>query len=455
MKKYLQLTLAVLVTATMTGCQKETMKLKKDTYQVEYGQQISDNVSTYLDNSQEYMKDVSLKGIPDSKNKEYPEVGEYKLTLSNNEESKQVKVTVKDTTAPTFENMETKVMTNGTKLESKNFKAKDNSQVTVTIDDSKVNYKKDGNYKATVTATDKYGNKTSKELTVTVKLDKKNEKSSSSKTQTSKKESTQSNGKTSQNSNKTQITKKPTSQSSNQNNTSSQSKPSSKPSNTKPSGNTNTSKPSGNTGSSSNSSQNQDLWVSKLDVAKNYSKIMIASAPSSSSRTGTFRYYQKVNGKWKEVINTSAHFGKAGLGTGSEYSTKTPVGQYTFTKLMGIASNPGTKLSYHKIDNNDYWCGEALYNQFVDEDVTGHNCSKKNDEHLIDYTSSYKYAAAFSYNPGNVKGKGFAFFLHCANNINYTGGCVAIPTSHMKKVMQSIDNDTVFIIDLEKNLKSY
>ena len=83
MKKYLQLTLAVLVTATMTGCQKETMKLKRDAYQVEYGRQISDNVSTYLDNSQEYMKNVSLKGIPDSKNKEYPEVGEYKLTLSN------------------------------------------------------------------------------------------------------------------------------------------------------------------------------------------------------------------------------------------------------------------------------------------------------------------------------------------------------------------------------------
>lgn len=208
-------------------------------------------------------------------------------------------------------------------------------------------------------------------------------------------------------------------------------------------------------GSSNSSSSSKDLWVSNLKVAKSYSKIMIASAPSSSSRQGTFSYFQKVNGKWKEVLKTTAYFDSSGVGEGKEGGKKSPVGQYTFTKLMGLSSNPGTQLSYHKIDNNDYWCGEALYNQFVDEDVTQHNCSKKNDEHLADYTLPYRYVAAFNYNPGNVKEKGFAYFLHSKGNINYTGGCVAISNIQMKKIMQAIDRNTVFIIDLQKNITKY
>ena len=87
--------------------------------------------------------------------------------------------------------------------------------------------------------------------------------------------------------------------------------------------------------------------------------------------------------------------------------------------------------------------------------MTQHNCSKVNDEHLADYTLPYRYTAAFSYNSGNIKGKGFAYFLHSKGNYNYTGGCVAIDHSQMKKVMQEIDGNTVFIIDLKKNVEKY
>ena len=34
---------------------------------------------------------------------------------------------------------------------------------------------------------------------------------------------------------------------------------------------------------------------------------------------------------------------------------------------MGIAPDPGTKMDYHQITEDDYWCGEQYYNEFVDE----------------------------------------------------------------------------------------
>ncbi|MFR1686043.1 MAG: L,D-transpeptidase family protein [Massilimicrobiota timonensis] len=445
MKKYLQLFVATMTLSMLCGCNQEQMNVKKEELTFEYGEVIPTDVQNYLDNSDDYLKETVMKGIPQNeKGKEYPSVGEYFLTLFHDKESMKVKVNIKDTTAPVFTDKNTAVtVENGKKIEKNIFKATDLSPVEIKVEDSQVNYDKAGNYTVKVKATDKYNNTAQKEVKLTVK-EKKVEKTSEKTSTTSKKTTS---NKSTQKSNTSNKTGNSSSNSSNKNNGTSNSGTS----NGSGTGNTGTS--SGTSGSSSSSSN--DLWVANLKVAKSYSKIMIASAPSSSSRQGTFTYYQKVNGKWKEVMETTAYFGSSGVGQGHENSRRSPVGQYTFTKLMGLSSNPGTQLPYHRIDNNDYWCGETLYNQFVDEDVTEHNCSKKNDERLADYTLPYRYVAAFNYNPGNVKGKGFAYFLHSKGNTNYTGGCVAISNSKMKTIMQAIDSNTVFIIDLEKNITKY
>ena len=78
---------------------------------------------------------------------------------------------------------------------------------------------------------------------------------------------------------------------------------------------------------------------------------------------------------------------------------KPPIGEYTFGKLMGIAPDPGTIMPYHQITEDDYWCGEQYYNEFVDEKTMDHShCTKENDEHLIDYAKPYEYTAFFNYN---------------------------------------------------------
>ncbi|MCD7893162.1 MAG: MBG domain-containing protein [Erysipelotrichaceae bacterium] len=206
---------------------------------------------------------------------------------------------------------------------------------------------------------------------------------------------------------------------------------------------------------SKNVTTNPNFDVSSLQVADETDKIIVVTASSTSTSSGTFRYFKKTNGTWKEAIYTTAYLGQNGINKTKEGDRKTPTGLYHFSKLMGIASNPGTQMSYTKINKYMYWCGnKKYYNQFIDESKQTHNCNHSNDEHLIDYTTEYQYVAALDYNSSCTYGKGSAIFLHCTGNTKYTGGCVAISKSYMKQMMCEIDEDTVIIIDLNSNIKS-
>lgn len=423
----------------VSGCKGETLKLKKENFEIEYGQKISEDVNVYLDNTEKFLKDVKIENIPENESeKEYPSIGQYELILKKDKEEQKVKVSVKDTVAPTFTDVKDSYEVKyGDKFDVNSIKVEDLSKVELSLDGD-VDYNKAGTYKVNVVAKDESSNETTKEISIVVKEEEKKETSSSSNTVVSSTEKSNSS-----NSNRTNS------------NSSSETSSANKNSGNSSSSNSNSASSSSIKNEQKTPEKKPNSIVDSLNVAKNYSKIFIVTSKSYSSRQGTFTFYNKVNGEWKKEFTTTCDLGKSGIGTASENAKTTPVGKFTFTKLMGLNSNPGTKLNYHQIDNNDYWCGETYYNQFIDEDVQEHNCSKKNDEHLSGYPSQYKYAAAFNYNSGNVKGKGFAYFLHCSNNIHYTGGCVAIPTNYMKKVMQEIDGSTVMLIDLEKNISKY
>lgn len=412
-KRYSILILGLIIFIVLTGCQKkaeEKMKLYKDSVSLEYGESVSKNINDYLDNSEDFLKGVKIENMPENEpEKSYPAIGDYEIILKKDSQEKKVNIIIKDTIAPVLKNIKSKYEVDfGMKLDIKEIKADDLSNVTISYDDSTVNYKKAGSYEAKIIASDTSGNKAEKKVIVVIHPEKKKE---NSEKKTNLKSANSS----------------PTSGSATQNDKS----------------------------NSLSSKKPKKSLIETLKVSNKYSKVFIVSSKSYSARQGLFTYYHKVNGSWRKEFETTAYVGKAGMGKASENSSKTPVGQYTFTKLMGLYDNPGTAMSYHKIDDNDYWCGETYYNQFVDEDHHEHNCSKKKDERLSDYPTSYQYIAAFNYNSANVKGKGSAFFLHCSNHIPYTGGCVAIGISYMKQIMQQIDGNTVMIIDLEKNISQY
>ena len=198
--------LFILTMMVLMGCSKEKMELKSKSLIVEYGNTISNKAEDYLKNDADFLKNIKVENLPkNEKDKEYPSVGEYEIILKNDNQKEVVKVSVKDTIAPKFKDLKEKYeIEYGSKMNIKQFSVTDLSKTEISLDDSKVNYKKSGTYKAVVTAKDKNGNETKKEISVVVKerkSDKKNtdsnNSSSNGKTSSSNKSGKSSNSKSS------------------------------------------------------------------------------------------------------------------------------------------------------------------------------------------------------------------------------------------------------------------
>lgn len=191
---------AIAVMSILVGCTKEEMKLKQDSYTIEYGETIQTDIKTYLDNTDDFIKETKLSGVPENESeKEYPAIGEYVLTLQHNKDEESVKVTVQDTVAPVFKDVKDNYEVDyGKNFDVKNIKALDLSTVEYTLDDSKVNYKKSATYDATVIAKDSSGNQAKQNIKIKVKEEEKRETTKStnkSNSNTSKKSGTKSSSK--------------------------------------------------------------------------------------------------------------------------------------------------------------------------------------------------------------------------------------------------------------------
>lgn len=147
---------------------------------VEFGNAISTNIKDYLNTEEMNEEDVDTiigegqlviepNELVESQN--YQKVGNYTVKIAYDDIEYEVKVNVQDTTAPEFEglrsNLETYV---NEKIDfSKIYKANDLSEVTISVDDSDVDYSTAGTYTAFVTAKDSYNNETTEEVSITVK----------------------------------------------------------------------------------------------------------------------------------------------------------------------------------------------------------------------------------------------------------------------------------------------
>ncbi len=173
--------IAVVIIAVALGLFISQPKVKEDSFTFEYGKKVEIDTSAIFGDSSDKVKDIevdysSLKMVKD---KDYPEVGEYELpftykTMTNH--SDKLKVTVKDTKKPKFTSFSEKIeVTKGNKDFDfkKHFKASDLSSCTLDINTKDVNFDKEGDYTAEVTATDAHKNKESKKFTVVVKAEEK------------------------------------------------------------------------------------------------------------------------------------------------------------------------------------------------------------------------------------------------------------------------------------------
>ena len=148
--------------------------LNKEKVTVEYGTQykpeLKDIVKDYKDFDKKSLKLINK--IPNEKDKTYPAVGKYTITVKYKKKSLKQSVIVKDTKAPEVAVPADIEVLQGTDLATFDFKSlmsvSDASETTIDVDTSKVDVNTPSQYDINVTVTDKHGNKTVKAGKVTV-----------------------------------------------------------------------------------------------------------------------------------------------------------------------------------------------------------------------------------------------------------------------------------------------
>ena len=184
MKRKIVVSLMILMFPMLVGCQKESMILKAESVTIEFGKNISLKAEDYLKNEKDFLdKVVVTTNAINQERRDYPAVGEYEVTLKyENKNSKSVKVYVKDTEPPEFLVIENSYEVKlNTKFDKELIRCGDLSSSSIEVNDSKVNYKKAGTYKATVIAKDESNNETKKEIEIVVREEKKKEQATTEK----------------------------------------------------------------------------------------------------------------------------------------------------------------------------------------------------------------------------------------------------------------------------------
>lgn len=150
--------------------------------------------------------------------------------------------------------------------------------------------------------------------------------------------------------------------------------------------------------------------------------------------------WEKRNGAWVALgRGVSSKVGPQGISTAyREGSSYTPAGIFTLPYTFGNKANPGSGISYRKIDKNDWWVSDTtsrFYNTYQ-RCVPG-KCPFREaaGENLGRVGVAYDYAAVMGVNLGRVPGAGSAFFLHVSTG-RATAGCVAIPSVNVVSILR-------------------
>lgn len=162
------------VGATAYALSGPKLELKTNKVNVEYGTtytpKLKDIVKDYKDFNKGDLEIINK--IPNEKDKSYPAVGKYSITVKYKKKSLKQSVIVKDTKAPEVVLPADIELLQGTDLTTFDFKSlmniSDLSEISIEIDTSKIDINTPGQYDFNVTVKDKYNNETKKTGKVTV-----------------------------------------------------------------------------------------------------------------------------------------------------------------------------------------------------------------------------------------------------------------------------------------------
>lgn len=150
------------------------LELKTNKVNVEYGTTYTPKLKNIIKDYKDFNKDdlEIINKIPNEKDKTYPAVGKYTITVKSKKKALKQTVIVKDTKAPEVVVPTDIEILQGTDLSTFDFKSlmnvSDLSETSIDIDTSKIDMNTPGQYDINVTVKDKYNNATKKTGKVTV-----------------------------------------------------------------------------------------------------------------------------------------------------------------------------------------------------------------------------------------------------------------------------------------------
>ena len=169
---------------------------------------------------------------------------------------------------------------------------------------------------------------------------------------------------------------------------------------------------------------------------------------SNTSKAKLYCYEKAKNGYWwnvvgeGETVTDEVYIGE----NGSSYeatadSKKTPAGMWELGEGFYIGEKPVTSYPMFEITENTYWVTDTQ-SQFFNQRVEGiEEKDWTKAEHTIASEKSYQYGLVINYNmyePDIEKPAGL--FMHCGNTP--TEGCIAVPESVMKSILEWLDSDS-------------
>lgn len=172
-------------------------------------------------------------------------------------------------------------------------------------------------------------------------------------------------------------------------------------------------------------------------VGANNQLILVTTKGYGTSKAQIQTFERNSKGGWVKVLSTSGFIGKNGFATKKvEGDGKSPRGKYSIGTAFGQKGNPGTRLPFKNITNDDVWVDDpksSLYNTWQSKKAI--QGKWKSAEKMA--IPSYVYGFVINYNVRRVPGAGSAIFFHVATG--HTLGCTGASQKNMVDILKWID----------------
>ena len=182
------------------------------------------------------------------------------------------------------------------------------------------------------------------------------------------------------------------------------------------------------------------------------SQWIVVSAPAAESPTGTLTGYANVASQWQVVLGpVPADLGELGVGAPADDVFRTPLGTFPLGWAFGRRPNPGTKVPYLRVTDEDWW-DEDVDSPTYNTHVHAAEIDSDDAENLYDSGPIYDYAVVIDHNPRRIPGRSAGIFLHVTDG-SPTWGCVAIGRDQMRSVLRWLDPAAAPRITIGVNLQ--